>query len=66
MSEEFDKVIPFHTLLDVSASKSKAELAHKGVMSQRQKPTTDALRTAILKRSVSTVWNACMQFSVQS
>ena len=53
LSEEFDKVIPFHQLLDVSANKSKAELAHKGVLSQRHRPSTEALRTAILKRSVS-------------
>ncbi len=54
IKEDLDAVIPFHQLLDVSANKSKAELAHKGsMMAQRQRPSTDALRTAILKRSVS-------------
>ena len=28
ISEDFDKLIPFHQLLDVSAGKAKAELAH--------------------------------------
>jgi hypothetical protein len=27
--EELDSAIPFHTLLDVSATKSKAQLAHR-------------------------------------
>eukprot|EP00095_Tigriopus_kingsejongensis_P004757 maker-scaffold510_size151595-snap-gene-0.42 protein:Tk04757 transcript:maker-scaffold510_size151595-snap-gene-0.42-mRNA-1 annotation:"PREDICTED: uncharacterized protein LOC664255 isoform X4" len=53
LKEELDKLIPFHELLDTSANKSKAELAHKGTMSQRNKPTNDALRTSILRRSVS-------------
>ena len=53
LKDELDKLFPFHKLLDVSAGKSKAELAHKGAMSQRTKPTSDALRTSILRRSVS-------------
>ena len=52
--EELDKLIPFHELLDVSASKSKAELAHKGAMSQRTKPSNE-MRSAVLKRSLSAV-----------
>ena len=51
--EELDKAIPFHSLLDVSASKSKAELAHKGLLSSRHKPSADALRAAMLRKSVS-------------
>ena len=56
-SESFDRLIPFHKLLDVSPNRSKAELAHKGALSQRQRPSTDALRTAILRRTVSTTSN---------
>ena len=55
--ESFDRLIPFHQLLDVSPNRSKAELAHKGALSQRQRPSTDALRTAILRRTVSTTSN---------
>ena len=32
--EELDEAVPIHTLLDVSANRSKAELAHKGLLSQ--------------------------------
>jgi hypothetical protein len=55
--EELDSAIPFHTLLDVSATKSKAQLAHKGTLGQRHKPSAEALRASILKRSVSTASN---------
>ena len=41
---DFSSIIPPHSLLDVSASKSKAELAHKGLLSSRQRPSTEALR----------------------
>lgn len=53
MREDLDSAVPFHQLLDVSANRSKGELAHRGALSQRNKPSPDALRTAILKRSVS-------------
>lgn len=55
--EELDKAVPFHTLLDISANKSKAELAHKGILSQRQRPSTEALRASVLRKSVSTLSN---------
>lgn len=55
--EEFDRLIPFHELLDISANKSRAELAHKGGLMQRQRPSTEALRTAILRRTVSATSN---------
>ena len=56
--EELDQAVPFHTLLDVSANKSKAELAHKGILSQRQRPSQEALRASVLRKSVSTLSNA--------
>ena len=55
--EELDQAIPFHTLLDVSASKSKALLAHKGTLGQRHRPSADALRASVMRRSVSTASN---------
>jgi hypothetical protein len=53
LKEEFDRAVPFHELLDVSAGRGKAELAHKGTLSQRRGPSTEALRTAILRRTAS-------------
>ena len=50
-SEDLDKAVPFHQLLDVSAGKAKAELAHKGAMSQRQRPSTESLRRAVSSNS---------------
>ena len=60
--ESFDRLIPFHTLLDVSPNRSKAELAHKGALSQRQRPSADALRTAILRRTVSATSNVSQKY----
>lgn len=53
IKDELDKLIPFHDLLDISANKSKAELAQKSALAQRSKPSMDALRTNILRRSLS-------------
>jgi hypothetical protein len=43
--------------LDISAHKSKAELAHKGTMSLRSRPSSEALRSAVMRRSVSAASN---------
>ena len=51
--EELDKAIPFHSLLDVSANRSRAELAHKGLLSSRHRPSQEALRAAMLRKSIS-------------
>ena len=51
-SLSLDQSIPAHELLDVRACKNRAELAHKGGMAQRNKPSPDALRTSILRQSV--------------
>ena len=56
--EELDAAVPFHTLLDVSANRSRADLAHKGTLSQRQRPSQEALRATVLRKSVSTLSNA--------
>ncbi len=56
-SEMLDRAVPFHTLLDISANKSKAELAHKGTMSLRSRPSSEALRSAVMRRSVSAASN---------
>lgn len=55
--DELDNAIPFHTLLDVSANKFKAELAHKGTLSHRHRPTAEVLRASKMRRSVSTASN---------
>lgn len=39
VKEEFDRAVPPHELLDVSANKSKAELATRGGLANRQLPT---------------------------
>lgn len=39
IKEEFDRAVPPHELLDISASKSKAELATRGALANRQLPT---------------------------
>ena len=36
--EELDRAVPPHELLDTSASRSRAELASKGSLSQRHPP----------------------------
>ena len=51
--EELDKAIPFHSLLDVSANRSRAELAHKGLLSSRHRPSQEALRAAMMRKSIS-------------
>ena len=51
--DELDKAIPFHSLLDVSANRSRAELAHKGLLSSRQRPSQEALRAAMMRKSIS-------------
>lgn len=39
IKEELDSAVPPHELLDISASKSKAELAGRGALANRQLPT---------------------------
>lgn len=39
IKEEFDKAVPPHELLDISANKSKAELANRGALANRQLPS---------------------------
>ncbi|KAG5890937.1 hypothetical protein JTB14_019875 [Gonioctena quinquepunctata] len=39
IKEEFDRAVPPHELLDISASKSKAELAGRGALANRQLPS---------------------------
>ncbi|KAK9891508.1 hypothetical protein WA026_014744 [Henosepilachna vigintioctopunctata] len=39
IKEEFDNAVPPHELLDISANKSKAELAGRGALANRQLPT---------------------------
>lgn len=39
IKDEFDSAVPPHELLDISASKSKAELANRGALANRQLPT---------------------------
>lgn len=39
IKEEFDRAVPPHELLDISASKSKAELVNRGALANRQLPS---------------------------
>lgn len=39
IKEEFDKAVPQHELLDISANKSRAELANRGALANRQLPS---------------------------
>lgn len=39
IKEEFDKAVPPHELLDISANKSRAELANRGALANRQLPS---------------------------
>ena len=56
-SDILDRAVPPHELLDVSAGRCKAELAHKGTMSLRSRPSSEALRSAVMRRSVSAASN---------
>lgn len=40
IKEEFDKAVPPHELLDISANKSRAELANRGALANRQLPSS--------------------------
>lgn len=39
IKDEFDRAVPPHELLDISANKSKAELANRGALANRQLPS---------------------------
>lgn len=55
VKEELDHAVPPHELLDVSLSKSKAELASRGVVT-RQLPT-NALRKSLSNSSLVSIIN---------
>lgn len=40
LKEELDNVVPQHELLDISANKSKADLANRGALANRQLPSS--------------------------
>ena len=48
---ELDNAIPFHMLLDISPNRSRAKLAHKGMLTTRHRPSEKSLRGAIRKKS---------------
>jgi len=47
---ELDQVIPKHELLDSTAAKHRKELAHRGILATRHRPSGQGLRTQILRR----------------
>ena len=49
--DELDDAVPSHILLDVSANRSRARLAHKGLMTTRNRPSENSLRGLIRKDS---------------
>ena len=49
--EELDSAIPFHILLDVSANRSRARLAHKGMLTTRHRPSEESFSKATRKKS---------------
>ncbi|XP_065204263.1 uncharacterized protein Spn isoform X2 [Planococcus citri] len=53
VKEELDEAVPQHELLDVSASKSKADLASRGGLANRQLPTGSNKRSGSLSNSSS-------------
>lgn len=53
IKEELDEAVPQHELLDVSASKSKADLASRGGLANRQLPTGSSKRSGSLSNSSS-------------
>jgi len=50
VTTELDQVIPKHQLLDSTAAKHKKELAHRGILASRHRPSGQGLRTQILRR----------------
>ncbi len=51
VKEDLDSAVPFHRLLDVTAGRAKAELAHKGsMMAMRSKPSSSDI---VFKHSAS-------------
>lgn len=59
VKEELDRAVPAHRLLDNSAGKSKAELASRGGLANRQLPK----RSGGLSNSssVSLIWYRCLK-----
>ena len=51
--KELDNAIPFHILLDVSAHRSRAKLAHKGLLTTRHRPSEESLRGDLRRKSNS-------------
>ena len=51
--EELDNAVPFHILLDVSAHRSRAKLAHKGLLTTRHRPSEESLRGGTRRNSNS-------------
>ena len=49
--QELDNAIPFHILLDVSANRSRAKLAHKGMLTTRHRPSEESFCRATRKKS---------------
>ena len=49
--DDLDDAVPSHILLDVSAIRSRARLAHKGLMTTRNRPSENSLRGLIRKDS---------------
>ena len=50
ITEELDRMIPQHQLLDNTAAKHKTELVHRGTLATRHRPSGEGLRTQILRR----------------
>ena len=63
ITEELDKVIPKHQLLDSTAAKHKNELVHRGTLATRHWFSGVGLRTKILRRQSNT--NYSMETSKQ-
>ena len=49
--DDLDDAVPSHILLDVSANRNRARLAHKGLMTTRNRPSENSLRGLIRKDS---------------
>ncbi|RZC39360.1 hypothetical protein BDFB_011901, partial [Asbolus verrucosus] len=67
LKEEFDRAVPQHELLDISVSKSKAELANRGALANRQLPSVKkgSLSNSSSDYGLDESYNSADEYSVQ-
>ena len=53
ITAELDDAVPKHSLLESQAARHRAELAHKGILASRQRPSLDGLKTHLSGTSLA-------------